>query len=255
MAVSRPHVVCSWSGGIDSTALIAQLLRAGHPVTAVALNIYGGAFARREAQARERLYPVLARMGSVTYRTGAADWIWAFSPDGVEIPRRNRHVIDHLVMVSALPHGHRDIGMGEYIGADTWVVRDHVAGADADTRALAAYVYGEYGLDWRLWTLSDFGEARYKYERVAMGIRAGVDMGLTTNCLTDSEEHCGRCYKCIERAVAFRILSVEDQTVYLSDPRKHPAWLAYWGQMMNGGGRAELPVGAFEDCPPLPRRA
>jgi len=238
-------IICSWSGGIDSTALIGQLLKAGHSVQAVTLNIYGGDFGARELEARSALFDHLAAMGSLDAYEIDADWIWEFSPDGVEIPRRNRHIIDHLAMKYASPAGTGDIGLGEYIGADTWVVRDHVGAADADARALAAYLYHEYGLDWRLWTLSDFGEARFKHNRLDMGFEAGVPMDLTTNCLGDYPKHCGQCYKCIERSVAFNLLGREDRTEYLADPKASPAWRVYHQQMI--GIPEQLPAGAFPE--------
>jgi hypothetical protein len=242
-------ITCAWSGGIDSTALIAQLLKAGHVVKAFALDVYGGAFAMREFAARVTLLPKLKELGDITYYPAQrADWIWAFSPDGVEIPRRNRHIIDHLVTSWRATN----IGLGEYIGADTWVVQDHVGAADADSRALAAYIYHEYGLSVRLWTLSDFGEARYKHNRLKLGVDAGIDMTLTTNCLTDNSIHCGACYKCIERSVAFAKLGLEDSTRYATDPRKHPAWSIYDQQM--SGLSVTLPANTFA-IPKLPKKA
>lgn len=235
MAMNRPaEVVVSWSGGIDSTALVAQLLRQGHRVHTVALGIYGGAFGARELAARNELLGAMRSLGNwASHEERAAPWVWAFSPDGVEIPRRNRLIIDHLIEHDARAQG-MHIGLGEYIGCESWVVRDHVGAADADARALAAYIYDQYGLGVRLWTLADFGESRYKDDRLRLGIEAGVDMCATTNCLTDGPVHCGACYKCIERSVAFWRISYLDTTVYAVDPRAHPAWDAYWSQMSGG---------------------
>jgi len=245
-------IICSWSGGIDSTALIAQALSAGHEVKAVTLGIYGGYFAARERDARAALVQPLASLGRISFHEIDASWIWAFSPDGIEIPRRNRHIIDHLIMQHAIRHQASDIGLGEYIGADTWVVRDHVGAADADARALSGYLYNEYGLDYRLWSLSDFGEARYKQHRLALGLDCGIDMSLTTNCLADLPEHCGRCYKCIERSVAFWLCGRADATVYARDPAEHHAWQVYCNQMQ--GMRVILSADAFEPIP-MPRKA
>ncbi len=233
-------IVATWSGGIDSTAVIAQLLRAGWEVTAVSLLFGPAPFVKREALARQALHETLGELGPIEYIETPAEWLWAFSPDGVEIPTRNRRIMDHLIAVYCLPNEIRNVGMGEYIGCDTWVVRDHVGAADCDARSLTAYLFEQYGLDWRLLTLADFGESRYKSDRLRLGIEVlGVDaMGQTTNCLEASSHHCGTCYKCVERAAAFWFLYQGDPTFYMVDPKKHPRFAAYVRQMHGEPARA-----------------
>lgn len=230
-------IIASWSGGIDSTGVVAQLLSRAEPthLVCVTLTIYGGLFGARERAARTQLRPLLEALAAkhghrVEFEEEPADFLWAFSHDGVEIPTRNKRILDRLVTIAEMADA-RDIAMGEYIGADSWVVRDHVAGHDADARALGAYLYAEYGLSWRLWTLADFGESRFKADRLQIGMRAiGQGMGLTSNCLVDSERHCGRCYKCVERAAAFMLAGVPDPTDYAAAPNAHPMFGAYLAQ-------------------------
>ncbi len=231
------NIVVAWSGGIDSTALIAQLLTKGWAVKALVFDVYRALplFAAREERARTALlnYLMPIETGLLEVHQVKSDWIWAFSPDGIEIPRRNRLMIDHMIEAHCRPDEIPNIGLGEYIGADTWVVQDHVGAADADARALCAYIYREYGLRERLWTLADFGEARYKHQRLSLGIEVLGDevMALTTNCLKDTEIHCGKCYKCLERNVAFCKLTGHDVTKYEVDPTHHPKWSTYLQQM------------------------
>jgi len=233
-------VVASWSGGIDSTGVVASLLLNGYRVRLVTLNIYGGDFAKRERAARENLMPVLKDCATegdgeiIAHDEYEASWIWAFSPDGTEIPRRNKHIIDHIITAHCMPRGIKNIGMGEYIGADSWLVRDHVGGSDADARSLAAYIVAEYGLEYRLLTLADFGESRYKVDRLGLLVEAigPHGAGLTSNCLYDYDQHCGRCYKCIERSVSFKMLGLKDPTEYIIDPTKSETWVMYQQQMM-----------------------
>lgn len=233
-------VVASWSGGIDSTAVIAQLALRGYDIKAVVIDIYGESmpkFARREQDARLTLLEPLSQCakqggGSIDVVIKRGEWIWAFSPDGIEIPRRNKHIVDHLIMTEMLPHGLTNIALGEYTGADTWLVRDHVACSDADHRAIAAYLYLEYGISYRLISLQDFGESRYKSDRLRIGLQAiGDAMRWTTNCLADSELHCGKCYKCIERAAAYFTLSQNDRTDYLVNPKTDARFELYCRQM------------------------
>lgn len=257
--MSALQVVASWSGGIDSTAVAAHLLLNGYDTTLVTLNIYGGSFGKREKAARSALLPVLERCatkggGKLEHVEAEASWIWAFSPDGHEIPRRNKHIMDHLLTTYCMPKRITNIGMGEYIGADTWLVRDHVGAADADHRSLAAYLYHEYGIDYRLFSLADFGESRYKVDRVRLLTRAvGLDAAaLTSNCLYDYEAHCGECYKCVERAAAFLLDKGVDPTAYLTDPQEHETFPAYIQQMQ--GGELTVPWASFES-PKMPAAA
>lgn len=233
-------VVASWSGGVDSTGVLAHLLWRGYDVRSVTLLIYGAGFGRREQAARHALRPALealaARSGARwTHETHEADFLWAFG-DGVEIPRRNKRILDYLCVL-AERHGTRNVAMGEYTGADTWLVQDHVAGADADHRALASYLYAEYGLAWRLFSLQDFGESRYKADRLRIGYDAlGPAIALTANCLVDDPaadagQHCGACYKCVERAAAFDAVPLYDPTPYATPPRDAPSYADYRRQM------------------------
>lgn len=234
-------IIATWSGGIDSTAVVGKLLRMGIDVQSVALSIYKDQqplMWEREIEARNKLLPVMQRIAhknncTFTHTVYPAEWIWAFSPDGVEIPNRNRHIIDYLITSHCMPSDCYEIALGEYIGADSWVVQDHVDAMDGDTRSLTSYLLLQWGLKYRLWTMSDFGACRYKCQRVeqlisAIGIEASL---LTTNCLHNCSVHCGECYKCIERHVAFSLNNVDDTTPYTIHPSKSDKLIAYKEQM------------------------
>ena len=265
-SVNRPtlahrRVICTWSGGIDSTAVLAHLLARGYEVTIVTLSIYGADFGQREQHARDALLPYLQQLaarfgGTITawdtvVQTG---WLWAFSPDGVEIPRRNKHILDYIVTRYGMRSGVRNIAMGEYTGADTWLVRDHVAASDADHRALASYLLTEYGLSWRLLSLQDFGESRFKSDRVRLLDDALPDLAhLTSNCLVDAPVHCGACYKCVERAAAFDVAGLRDRTVYARNPRTSEHFERYLRQMR--GFDVEAPSSVFTTSHRMPTPA
>lgn len=240
MTLPLKKVVAAWSGGIDSTAVVAQLLRRGYDVHAVSSDLYAKSkphYHRREQEARRKLLgPLLA----VAEQTGASlllsvlpsEALWAFSSDGIEIATRNKRWIDLLMAREVIPKGQMNIALGEYVGIDTWVVRDHVPGFDCDHRALSAYILHEYGIRYRLISLQDFGESRYKSDRLRIGREAlGDSMGLTTNCMRDTDYDCGSCYKCIERHAAFVTMGIPDPTQYLSNPEQHPEYDDYLLQM------------------------
>lgn len=231
-------VICTWSGGIDSTAVLANLLKRGYHVKAVTLNFYDSLFIRREKEARDLLVPTLDTIaivngGRLEIIEREADWIWAFSNDHIEIPRRNKHIMDHIIVRDMMPNNIYNLAMGEYVGADSWLVQDHVGASDADHRALEAYLYLEYGIKYRLISLRDFGESRFKSDRLKIGWDViGDAMNLTTNCLRNSAVDCGLCYKCVERHAAFAILGKKDKTFYVkADPSEHHSFHKYIEQM------------------------
>jgi len=244
------HIVASWSGGIDSTALIARMLvEASHlgiqSMQVVSLDMYqrcAPAMVAREKRARALIEPELFDLAcknkvAVDFVTEDIGWIWKFSPDGKEIPRRNRYLIDYMIC----KFGARELALGEYEGAETWVVQDHVGAADADARALASYLYLEWGLEYKLWHLSLFDEARFKHQRFALGFTVlGSEMFNTTNCMSNTSLHCGRCYKCLERHAAINLYldPGEDPTIYIKDPKEHEGYEEYVSQMKGEGGSA-----------------
>jgi len=229
--------IVSWSGGIDSTALLGHLLKAGYDVTTFYLEFYGLSFTTRELNAREffksQLGCGLARFDSDGQWRGDeirdGSFLWQFSPDGIEIPMRNRLIIDYMV---AQFGEYYVLGLGEYIGADSWVVQDHVPGNDADVRSLTGYLHYNYGLKHRLMTLADFGESRFKTDRVRLlRDELGQFSFMTTNCMADNEVHCGICYKCIERHVAMYSVFGYDATEYEANPEHQPQFQQYKEQM------------------------
>jgi hypothetical protein len=228
------QLVTTWSGGVDTTGVVAQGLARGWDVTAISIKLpYGDLFVQREANAREALRPHLEALGGkLTCFTEDGDWLLKFSYDGFEIPHRNKRMMDFLIEKYCRAQGIRNIGMGEYIGCDTWLVQDHVPMLDCDARSLASYLYTQYGVNWRLWTMTDFAECRYKDKRLKIGYDLlGDEMRLTTQCLKDQLIQCGVCYKCVERGAAFEALGVPDNTEYEVHPKEHPEFGSYLKQM------------------------
>jgi len=228
----------TWSGGIDSTALIGLLLKAGWSVQPVTLLFGKTGYKVREEAARDYLLDWFLRhypesMQPSIYVDGNFLSEFAIGP---EIPRRNKHILDFMMMQYVIPQDGYYLGMGEYIGADTWLVKDHVGAHDADSRYLAAYMLHEYGLDYRFMALNDFGESRYKADRIRLLVDALSPYAAlrTSNCMDDLPGmHCGKCYKCIERHVGFEEVlgRGHDTTQYDIDPEKHVSYELYLQQM------------------------
>lgn len=233
---NEKKIYVTWSGGIDSTALIGQLLMKGWQVFPVTLTFGPLGYKEREAVARAYLQEFFqAEWGDLFVTPTLADgrWLENFANADGHIPRRNKHILDFMMDNFVIPNDGYYVGMGEYIGADTWVVKDHVGMHDADSRYLAAYLLHEYGLDYRFMALNDFGESRYKSDRVRLLHDAVGNMAmLTSNCMYDNPTlHCGNCYKCIERHVAFMDIMGGDATNYQVRPELWPNYDLYVRQM------------------------
>lgn len=241
-------VVATWSGGIDSTAVVCELISRGIDVLAVSFLFGGDAMLARENEARSLLFDAVRACGPGKFDTveyEAEMFLDAVrETGGLMIPNRNKRFLDLLMSNLVIPRRYTDVAMGEYVGADTWLVKDHVHERDADARYLESYLLQEYGAAYRLWTLRDFGlPQRYKVDRLRI-LAQHVPISLTTNCLLDGKNHCGKCYKCVERAAAFDFGHFEDETVYDVEPRESSFYTDYYEQQNGGGG--DVPFSAFE---------
>jgi len=235
-------VYTTWSGGIDSTGVIGQLLANGWEVVPVTLVFGDKGYKEREAIARGKLTDYFdASYPELFHKPILADgrFLENFSEgdlEGAGIPRRNKHILDFMMTNFVIPADSYYIGMGEYIGADTWLVKDHVGAHDADSRYLAAYLLHEYGLGYRFIALNDFGESRYKADRVKLLVDAVGPLAalMTSNCMFGTTDaHCGSCYKCVEWHVAFEEVLGRgyDTTTYNVDPEAWPNYDMYVRQM------------------------
>ncbi len=231
---NKKFVFVTWSGGIDSTAVIAQCLAHGYTVQPVTLLFGGTLLQKREHQARMVLQDWFTANYPDLYRDCAlvdGKWLNTYFEVGkvaqMSVPRRNRLILDYMMANFVLPSDGYYLGMGTYIGSDTGVV-EHVPAHDADTRYLQAYLLQEYGYEYRLITCDTFGEARYKGDRVRQLVDVvGPKIALhTSNCGKNILVPCGNCYNCAERHVAFEEVLGRgfDSTVYQRSPSN---WLWY----------------------------
>ena len=144
------EAVVLWSGGIDSTAVLIGMLDAGWDVRALSLDmrsLYGRSFSNREAKARRELaswivdLPTEGRVQSWDLCDGS--WLTWFQrgEDQTNVPRRNKLCIDWVYESVMRPRNISVLGLGEYVGCDTWVEQDHVPARDCDARSLESYVF------------------------------------------------------------------------------------------------------------------
>lgn len=221
--MSISHVVVLFSGGLDSTVLLADQLARGRQVTALGCD-YGSRHNERELACAK----AICESYGVRQLTVSLDFIGkmfksALLAGGADIPKASydeatmaQTVVPFRngVMVSAAA------GLAESIGADAVALAAH--GGDhniyPDCRPEFLHAMGEairLGTDTQIALLRPFAEIS-KTDIVRRGVELGVDFSKTWSCYVGGEVHCGECGTCRERREAFLAAGVEDPTVYAS---------------------------------------
>ncbi|MGA0133849.1 MAG: 7-cyano-7-deazaguanine synthase QueC [Opitutales bacterium] len=215
------RTVLIYSGGIDSTVLLAHLRAEGREVHCLSVD-YGQRH-RRELEAARAL---CAHHG-VGHRL--AD-LRALAPlfgsnaltGGVKVPEG--HYEEESMKATVVPNRN----MLLISVATAWAVSlraESVAyGAHGGDHAIYPDCRPEFAeaLD-RAVRLADWHEVRLERPFVKMdkaaivrrGAELDVPFGLTWSCYVGGERHCGKCGTCVERKEAFRLAGVADPTDYV----------------------------------------
>jgi len=209
-----------YSGGVDSTVLLAHLRAEGRELHCLSVD-YG----QRHRRELEAARAICAHFG-VDHRL--AD-LRALAPlfgsnaltGGVKVPEG--HYEEESMKATVVPNRN----MLLISVATAWAVSlraESVAyGAHSGDHAIYPDCRPEFAeaLD-RAVRLADWHEVRLERPFVKMdkaaivrrGAELGVPFGLTWSCYVGGERHCGKCGTCVERKEAFRLAGVADPTDY-----------------------------------------
>jgi 7-cyano-7-deazaguanine synthase len=217
--------VVVYSGGLDSTVLLHQLLADGDQVLALSVD-YGQRhrveleYARRLAEAVGIEWR-LADLSSVGQLLGGSSLT---SPD------------------VAVPHGHyAEQSMKQTVVANRNMIMLSVAAGWAISQRADRVAYAAHTGDHAIYPdcrpefaeavdrairLADWHEIHLvcpfvrltKAQIVARGAELGVDFAKTWSCYKGGAIHCGRCGTCFERREAFSQAGVHDPTKYEATP-------------------------------------
>lgn len=214
--------VVVFSGGLDSTVLLAKLVAEGREC--LALTVDYGQRHRREIESAQAICTTL---GGITHRvadlrTLAPLWgrnsLTDATMDVAEghyteermrssvVPGRNLLL---LATAAAWAFAERcdSVAYGAH-GGDHAIYPDcRETFADATARAIAL-------ADWHTVTLERPFITLDKAAIVRMGTALRAPMHLSWSCYKGEAEHCGRCGTCIERREAFTNAGAEDPTRY-----------------------------------------
>ncbi len=218
--------VAIYSGGLDSTVLLHQLLANGDEVLALSID-YGQRhrveldYARRVAE-RLKIPWQLADLRGITHLIGGS----SLTSSDVAVP--HGHYAEETMKVTVVPN--RNMIMLAVAGG--WAIANK-----ADRLAYGAHT-GDHAIypdcrpefidaarttlrlaDWHPVELFTPFVGLSKGEIVQRGAELGVDFAATWSCYEGGTIHCGACGTCFERREAFEQAGVADPTEYAQRPK------------------------------------
>ncbi len=197
--------VLLFSGGIESTTLLHQLVADGEPVQALFIDYAQRAAAQERAAAHAQCGELGVEL--VPLELGNVGEIFRRGQDRklhVPLPHRNLVALS-LGLSYAANQGARKL----YLSVN---LDDTVDYASASHAFLAQYrlicgLLGDVRLATPLIGLS-------KREVIQRGVALGVDYAMTYSCLLGHAVHCGRCPQCRKRREAFREAGMEEPVAF-----------------------------------------
>lgn len=216
------RTVVVYSGGLDSTVLLAKLLREGREL--VALSFDYGQRHRRELDSAQ----CITKHFSVPHRVidlRAAQSLFAGSAltsDNIAVP--HGHYEDDSMQQTVVPNRNMIFLSFALAGAIQFEAASVAYGAHAGDHAIypdcrPEFVnavrevaklchYDPIALETPFVTLR-------KEEIVRLGHELDIPFELTWSCYEGGAVHCGKCGTCVERKEAFALAHVKDPTEYL----------------------------------------
>jgi 7-cyano-7-deazaguanine synthase len=210
-----------FSGGMDSTVLLATLIAAGHEVKALSVD-YGQRH-RKElnaAAALAALYGVEHRVADLRSITPLLAGSSQTSAD-VEVPEG--HYAEESMKQTVVPNRNM-IMLAVAAGWAISLKYDAVAyGAHAGDHAIYPDCRDDFAqtladairlADWHTVSLIRPFVNLTKAMIVERGLALGVPFEKTWTCYKGGDKHCGKCGTCVERLEAFEIAGAVDPAEY-----------------------------------------
>ncbi len=210
-----------YSGGLDSTVLLAKMVKEGREVKALSVD-YGQRHKRELGSAAEvcRLLGVEHRMADLS---SLKPLLGGSSQTDDSVPVPHGHYAAENMKLTVVPN--RNMLMLAVAGA--WAISlkfDSVAyAAHAGDHAIYPDCREEFvrpledalrNADWHEVRIERPFLKSSKADIVLLGHDIGAPMGLSYSCYEGKEIHCGKCGTCTERIEAFQLAGVPDPTQY-----------------------------------------
>lgn len=216
------NTVLSFSGGLDSTALLYHLMSKGEIVRCLSVS-YGQRHSKELVAAAN-----ICRYAGVEHRIADLPPFLFFgsSQTSKEIPVPEGHYTEESMKATVVPNRN----MVLLALATAWAVStksdkvayaahagDHAIYPDCRETFASAMGIAISLCDWHKVELARPFVEMSKADIVKLGAKLGVPFHLTWSCYKGEEFHCGKCGTCVERKEAFQLAGVPDPTRYLTD--------------------------------------
>jgi 7-cyano-7-deazaguanine synthase len=213
--------VAIFSGGLDSTVMLHQLLSAGDEV--LALSVDYGQRHRRELEYAQRIAADLRLRWQLADLSAIRPLLAGSSQTSDDVPVPHGHYAAENMKQTVVPNRNMimlavaagwaisqqadRVAYGAHAGDHTIYPDCRPEFAEALARAIGLADWHHVELHYPFIQLS-------KTDIVRLGAQLQVDFGQTWSCYEGGEQHCGRCGTCVERQEAFAKAGVSDPTPY-----------------------------------------
>lgn len=213
--------VLIYSGGLDSTVLLAHMKSCRHEIHALSVD-YGQRHRCELDKATEicaymniahriadlsAIQPLLAGSSLTSPQIDVAEGHYTESNmKSTVVPNRN-------MILLAIATGHA-LSIGATAVAYAAHSGDHAIYPDCRNEFADAMSAVMQLCDWKCIALNRPFVDWTKADIVRRGAELGVQFEKTWSCYNGGAVHCGRCGTCIERREAFDLAGVEDPTIY-----------------------------------------
>ena len=209
---------------MDSTVLLAWLLREGATVLALSVN-YGQRHVR-ELEYAARITRAWGVRHEVADLSGIGRLLGGSSLTSSEIDVPEGHYEEESMKLTVVPNRNMIMlsvaagwAIAEKCDSVSYAAHsgDHAVYPDCREEFADALDQTIQLADWHSVRLNRPFVGKTKAEIAKLGAELGVDFTQTWSCYQGGAVHCGRCGTCVERREAFYLAGLEDPTVYADE--------------------------------------
>lgn len=221
--MKKNKVVLIYSGGLDSTVLLASLLASGDKVWALSIN-YGQKHSQELIHALEICNSLPVEDHKIINLSNLRPLLRGSSQTDPEIAVPHGHYEEESMKLTVVPNRNMIMlaiagGWAISLKADSIAYAahagDHAIYSDCREEFVKPLSHALINADSHPVTIERPFIRMTKAEIVKEGQRVGAPMHNSYSCYEGKPYHCGKCGTCTERKEAFQLAGVPDLTPYV----------------------------------------